>query len=614
MPANRSRGVFRLSLTIVVIVAGTIVLSTLFYTFWQQLNRKVEVTLQEQFNQQQLFLARKIADNVESYFDFLENALMGYAGLFQMVSPDDQELTAALHERFSRHQRFGLLAIRRYNAAGVGVQVFSTSPAPSKPGSLALPPVFLDWAKNPANRDKLFLSETYVDSDSPWKGRRVMRFLTPLYLPGPNSQLTGVLEFLINPFFICEKVVSDVKSGQTGYAWIIDQDGVFLAHFEKNFVGKDAIKVRLERNPDITFKGLREIQADILAGKEGVGEYTSGWHRQRLGETPKLVAYTSIKFEKGLITGVTEVQDPKHNLWGVAVVAPVAEVSGSVGQVMHQELFLVGLFFIVLLVASGTLIGTAFFWNKSLTRQVELKTQELQDSHERLLRSERFAAVGEAAAYVSHEIKNPLLVIGGMAHQVERRLPDDPAAQEKLRIIQTEVRRLESFLGELRDFLRPALPTKQEVNVNEVIRDVKALMGDAIQEKGVVLEDRLDPNLPPIEVDPNQIKQVLLNLVKNAVEATEGQGKILVSSGAKDGQVWFAVQDTGKGMSEDILEKIFNPFYTTKDKGTGLGLAVINKIITDHHGTITVDSQAGSGSTFMVKLPQKGANTEQALA
>jgi two-component system, NtrC family, sensor histidine kinase HydH len=604
MPANRSR----LRRIIVLIITGAVLLSLLFYTFWQRLNHQVEVILQEQFNQQQLFLARKIADNVESYFDFLENALMGYAGLFQTTSPDDRELDAALQERFYRHQRFGILAITRYNALGVGVQVFSTSSSPVTPASLVLPPGFLDWAKDSAHRGRLFLSETFADSAPPWKGQRVMRFLTPLYWPGPHGEFAGVLEFLINPFFICEKVTADVKSGQTGYAWIIDQDGIFLAHFEKTFVGKDAIKVRLERNPNITFKGLREIQADILAGKEGVGEYTSGWHRQHLGETLKLVAYTPIRFDKGLITGVTAVQDPSHNLWGVAVVAPAAEVSGSVGRVLHQELFLVGLFFIVVLGASGAFIGTAYYWNKSLSRQVELKTEELLESHERLLRSERFAAVGEAAAYVSHEIKNPLMVIGGLASQVQRRHPDDEVAREKLRIIQVEVKRLESFLGELRDFLRPAQPCKKTIDINEVLRDVKALMGDAMQERGVTLEAQLDPNLLTVEIDANQIKQVLVNLVKNAVEATEGNGKILLSSGARDGQVWFSVQDAGKGMSEEVLEKIFHPFYTTKEKGTGLGLAVINKIITDHHGTITVDSAAGCGSTFTVKLPKKGTN------
>ncbi len=206
------------------------------------------------------------------------------------------------------------------------------------------------------------------------------------------------------------------------------------------------------------------------------------------------------------------------------MVAPVAEVSGTVGQVLHQELFLVGLFFIVVLGGAGAFIGLAFFWNKSLSRQVELKTEELLESHERLLRSERFAAVGEAAAYVSHEIKNPLMVIGGLANQVERRLPDDPATQEKLRIIQNEVKRLESFLGELRDFLRPAPPNKQVIDLNQVILEVQALMEEAIRGKGISLENRLDPNLPPIEADPNQLKQVLLNLVKNAMEATEDQG------------------------------------------------------------------------------------------
>ncbi|MGB8993646.1 MAG: ATP-binding protein [Desulfobaccales bacterium] len=608
MPSSRSRGITFLPAIIAAILAGAILLSALFYAFWQRLNHQVEVILQQQFNQQQLFLARKIADNVESYFDFLENALMGYAGLFQTTPPDERQMDAALIERFARHQRFGILEINRYNAAGEGVQVFSTSPTPTKPGSLILPPVFLNWAKDPAHRGRLFLSETFVYPEAPWKGRRVMRFLTPLYWPGSDSESAGVLEFLINPFFVCEKVTANVKSGQTGYAWIIDQDGIFLAHYDKDFVGQDALKVRIARNPNIVFTGLSEIQAAILEGKEGVGEYTSGWHRQQLGVTPKLVAYTPIKFNKGLITGVTEVQDPAHNLWGVAVVAPVAEVSGNVAQVLHQELFLVGLFFIVVLGAGGTFIGIALFFNKSLTRQVELKTEELLESQERLLRSERFAAVGEAAAYVSHEIKNPLMVIGGLASQVERRHPEDPASQEKLRIIQTEVKRLESFLGELRDFLHPAQPCKQEVDVNRVIREVEALMGDAIQEKGINLEERLDPDLPAVEADPNRIKQVLLNLLKNAAEATEDQGKILVSSGSQDAQVWFAVKDTGKGMSEDVLEKIFYPFFTTKDKGTGLGLAVINKIIADHHGTITVNTVAGQGSTFTIRLPQKGSN------
>jgi two-component system sensor histidine kinase HydH len=607
MPANRSRGAFRLSLTIVVIVAGAILLSTLFYTFWQRLNKQVEIILRDQFNQQQLMLARKIADNVESYFDFLENALLGYAGLFQTIPHDERTIDASLEERFARHKRFGLLQITRYNSEGEGVQSYSTSPKPPPVSSLALPADYLKWAQNPGQRGRLFLSQTFDYSGPPWTGRRVMRFIAPLYW-GKTLKFAGVLEFLIDPFFICGKVIADVRSGETGYAWIIDQNLIMLAHYEKDFVGHEAMQIRIARNPQIIFRGLRELHANLLAGKEGVTEYDSGWHRQKLGQMPKLAAYTPIRFNKGLIVGVTEVEDPAHNMWGVCVVAPVTEVYGSINQVLHQELFLVGLFFLVVLGASGGLIGLALFWNKSLTRQVELKTEELMESQERLLHSERFAAVGEAAAYVSHEIKNPLMVIGGLANQVERRLSEDPSAQEKLRVIQKEVQRLESFLGELRDFLRPAPPSRKIIDLNQVMKDVKALMGDAIQEKGIILEERLEPNLPPLEADPNQLEQVLLNLLKNALEATESKGKIMLSSGTSDAQVWFAVQDTGKGMSEDVQEKIFHPFYTTKHKGTGLGLAVINKIVTDHHGTITVDSVAGSGSTFTVRLPKKGAD------
>ncbi len=587
---------------ILAILAGVVVLSVAFFFFWQNLNRKVETIMREQFNQQQLMLARKIADNVESYFDFMENILMGYAGLYQTIPPQEHVIEASLAERFSRHRLFGILEIRRYNAQGVAVQIFSVSPHPGPPSSIGLPADYLEWARDPAHRGKLFLSKTFISKDPPWKNRRVMRFLTPLYWANAQGRLSGVLELIIDPFFICEKVTADVRSGRTGYAWIIDQDEIMLAHYEKDFVGKEAIEVRIARNPQIIFRGLRELHADLLAGKEGVTEYDSGWHRQKLGQMPKLAAYAPISFDKGLIRGVTEMETPAHNIWGVCVVAPVEEVSGKVSEVMHQELFLVGTFFVLVLLATAVLIGTALTWNKTLGREIDLKTRELMESQERLMHSERFAAVGEAAAYVSHEIKNPLMVIGGLAHQVERRLEGDQETQEKLRVIQKEVRRLETFLGDLRDFTRPALPVKQRIDLNQVIRDVEALMVEAVREKGISLGEKLDP-VPLMEADPNQLKQVLVNLIKNALEATEVNGQILLAAGFQDGQAWFSVRDTGKGMPPEVLENIFHPFFTTKDKGTGLGLAVIHKIITDHQGSIQVDSAPDHGTTFLIRLP-----------
>ena len=603
MESQRVRKLFSPTPVIIAILAGAVLISALFFFFWEKLNHKVDVIMRDQFNQQQLMLARKIADNIESYFDFLENILLGYAGLFRTIPPQERLIDNSLAERFSRHKVFGILEIRRYDTTGVAAQVFSVSPQPAPPSNIGLPAAYLEWARDPAHRGKLFLSKTFVYGEPPWKGRRVMRFLTPIYLGDSKGQLSGVLEFLIDPFFICEKVTAGVRSGQTGYAWIIDQDEIMLAHYEKDFVGKEAMPVRIARNPKIIFRGLRELHASLLAGGEGVTEYDSGWHRQKMGQMPKLAAYTPIRFDKGLIRGVTELEDPGYNLWGVCVLAPLEEVSGPVSEVMHQELFLVATFFVVVILATAVLTGAALAWNKVLAREIDLKTQELMESQDRLIHSERFAAVGEAAAYVSHEIKNPLMIIGGLAHQVERRLAGEPETKDKLHIIQREVRRLETFLGELRDFTRPALPVKQKIDLNRVIREVAELMEEAAREKGITLEENLTRELPPLEADPNQLKQVLVNLIKNALEASEEGGRIYLASGQENGQAWFSVRDTGKGMPKDILDNIFHPFFTTKEKGTGLGLPVIHKIITDHRGNIAVDSSPGRGATFLVKLP-----------
>jgi two-component system sensor histidine kinase HydH len=198
------------------------------------------------------------------------------------------------------------------------------------------------------------------------------------------------------------------------------------------------------------------------------------------------------------------------------------------------------------------------------------------------------------------------MVIGGLAGQVERRLKTEPAAQEKLRLIRREVKRLEAFLGELRDFLQPGRPHKQQVNLNDLILEVKALMSQAAEEKGLSLEERLDPNLPWLPADPNQLNQVLVNLIKNAMEATEIGDRIILASGTQNKQVWFSIQDTGKGMKPEVQEKVFHPFFTTKEKGTGLGLAVIHKIITDHEGIIELETAPGAGATFTIRLPVEG--------
>lgn len=602
MNAQSPRGAISMPVVLGLIIAGAVLFAGVFFYVFHQLNIKVETVIRNQFNQQQLVLARKIADSVENHLDFLESSLltMSRMGDSLALEPDSPGFHRYLTTRLNDLLPLGVLDLAWYGVDGV--LKFSWRGQPEEGALIRLEPSTLAWAREPTSKGRLRLEKTRPGPYPPFQERLVLPVAAPLYY---QDQCYGVLVLLADPFFICGQATKEVRSGTTGYPWIINQDGIFLAHYEKDFIGQDAIAVRLARNPAISFKGIREMHERIFRGEEGATEYISGWHRQEIGKILKLAAFTTIRFDKGLIRNVTDVEDPQRNLWGVAVVAPVAEVSGHVWEVLYQEIALAGVFFLMLVVGSGVLIGVALTYNRSLSREVEQKTRELKESQERLLRSERFAAVGEAASYVSHEIKNPLMVIGGLAHQVAKRLEDRPELQEKLRLIREEVRRLETFLGDLRDFTRPAQPVMTEVNLNQVIQEVEKLLETEAKKRGIEIVEDLDSRLPPVSADPNQMKQVLLNLMKNALEAMDGGGRLVLKSGAEEEMVWFSVTDTGVGMSPEVLAKIFNPFFTTKDKGTGLGLAVIHKIVTDHHGSILVESTPGQGSTFVVKLPKE---------
>ena len=346
MKSGRAQGAISLPLVIALVIIGALILSLVFYSFFHKLNLKVETTLREQFNQQQLMLSRKIADNVEAYFDYLENMMLTLSReLFEHVKPGSPEFDSFMQERFLEMNRMGILEFRWYNDAGVLMETWDRDPGAATRPPVNLAPKYLQWVKDPQKRGRLLLGEVYRATEGRWTGRLVMPLLSPIYRSAQSVQLIGTLELLVDPYFVCGKATMDVRSGLTGYPWIIDQNGVFLAHYEKEFVGHDAIKIRIARNPKLTYQGIKELHDQIFRGGEGTGTYISGWHRQKIGEMEKLYAFTTIRFQKGLIRGVTDVEEPAHNLWGVAVVAPVAEVSGQVWGVLYQELALAALFF-----------------------------------------------------------------------------------------------------------------------------------------------------------------------------------------------------------------------------------------------------------------------------
>lgn len=243
----------------------------------------------------------------------------------------------------------------------------------------------------------------------------------------------------------------------------------------------------------------------------------------------------------------------------------------------------------------GQLIFTAIIRDQTQSKQLE----------GRLIQFERLAAVGEVVAHVSHEIKNPLTVIGGFSNQLIHSPSRGEKDRQKLQIIVNEVKRLEQFLAGIGDFTKPIEPIRQVANLNEIVEDTYALMEGKVREKGVQFEKVLYPDIPLSMLDPNQIRQVLVNLVKNALEATDQGGKISISTEMDSDFIKIHVSDTGKGIPTDLLDGIFSPFFTTKERGTGLGLSVCYKIIKNHEGKIRVQSKLTKGSLFTIALPIK---------
>jgi PAS domain S-box-containing protein len=232
---------------------------------------------------------------------------------------------------------------------------------------------------------------------------------------------------------------------------------------------------------------------------------------------------------------------------------------------------------------------------------------ELRNLQERLVMSERMAALGEVAAKVAHEIRNPLVSVGGFARRLEKSLNGN--LKEYADIITREIERLESILNEILGFVKEIRIVKEVVDSSKLIDELISLIKSDIDERSIVLIKEIEE---PSEtfVDPNRIKEALLNILSNAVQAIGRNGTIFVKTYIKNSSAVFEIKDTGPGITEETMPFIFDPFFTTKNTGTGLGLAITHRIIEEHKGRIEVESKLGIGSIFRVFIPLKKAIEE----
>ncbi|GAG41033.1 unnamed protein product, partial [marine sediment metagenome] len=201
------------------------------------------------------------------------------------------------------------------------------------------------------------------------------------------------------------------------------------------------------------------------------------------------------------------------------------------------------------------------------------------------------------------EIRNPLVSIGGFARFLLREMKEDDPKKEKLRIIIEEVERLERYLRDTLTFIRPNVPVFRVNDPNKLVSETFQMMVTEIEESRMEIELRLMKDPPMVELDPEQIRQVLLNIFRNALEAMPDGGRLSVTSWQDGDYFTFSIADTGVGIDKSNMEKLFTAFFTTKSTGSGLGLPISSQIINNHGGSIGISSRKGEGSVFHITLP-----------
>ncbi len=246
---------------------------------------------------------------------------------------------------------------------------------------------------------------------------------------------------------------------------------------------------------------------------------------------------------------------------------------------------------------------------RAIELELNARIEAQRSAENRLIQAAKLAAVGEMAAGIAHELNNPLTTVTGFSELVLEELPLDSTFREELEMVSREARRASDVVRRLLDFSRQGERTRIRADLNEVVNDVIALTRHLIQTNGVNLTLGLDDGLPWISIDHNQMKQVLLNLIHNALQAMPKGGELLVSTNTakSEGRDWviMAIKDSGIGIQPADQDRVFEPFFTTKGDrgGTGLGLSVTYGIVADHGGTIEISSKPNKGSTFSVWLP-----------
>lgn len=363
---------------IMVGIITTILLGIVLILGWMS-SKKVKEVVTTDFNQQQLVLAQHTARQIENNINMLKRELS-----LLSISPSLQyfekvSIGKRMSITFPSIKEEGALEIRYLESSGSrtylvdnhGYQTVSPDPENIH---------YLNWARQGKNKNSILISEVFPVIRESNYHKLIVEMAIPVWQvsvdetnPVATNNFSGVIIFILDATALTENITKGIRSGKTGYAWVMDDRGIFLYHPEKEFIGKNAFEARTEKKPSISFARINEIQKEMmLTGKEGASWYISGWHKGQEGEMVKLIAYTPIRLS-----------EDGNRLWSVAVVAPIHEVEESIQSIHIRQMMLQAIIIIVILFGGLTLISLMVNWSLTLEREVGKKTNEFKKSEQR---------------------------------------------------------------------------------------------------------------------------------------------------------------------------------------------------------------------------------------
>jgi len=362
-----------------IVVAVSVALCAVILLLGWSSYRSVKEVVTEDFNQQQLVLAQYAARQITHSLAMLQKELRLLAQAPALQQQERRALAGRLESAFMSVKDSGAVQIRFVAAPGTLVHVFDnpgyhrTDPGPGDT-------LHLLWAADPANRGRL-LASPIEPASAAQPSKLLLRLVSPVWRdaaepsgPVPARGFAGALVFVVDVAELTGSVTRDIRSGKTGYAWVIDGNGTFLHHQEASFIGKNAFEARTAKMPTISFTRINEIQKTLmLTGKEGTSWYISGWHLGVEGKVRKLIAYAPIR-----VTG--EWGGP---LWSVAVVAPISEVEGAIHAIQVRGLLLQAAIIVVFILGTVVIVSLMARWSADLEHEVAHQTAEFKKSEQR---------------------------------------------------------------------------------------------------------------------------------------------------------------------------------------------------------------------------------------